>query len=600
MNAMPQEDTRNTVTDAGALSRDRRYRRVAWTPGSIEPYTSTWIVVQRFILLNRPSPQSFEADFVLNDGSGTAMSLDCAINPGRSLRLSRFCRVTGEAAESLKWSQVGQYPPSLQPLFGRFVVWCRACLAESFHSVLYSLCGLKRCPVHDLPLEYRCRCGLAIPHGKLGSSFRTPGCCRCGFVFLKSAAARDPKHNPARDVMLGELTCWLETAASRFWFDLHDQWSRYPSIERYLIHAQHWAQASRAPEPPASWAIAELPQLRCERWACSSHEFGGEPGPVRHDTAPMSEFDAASAVFKAIKRHLLRHVLDGEARWWIEAFARSSDEMYILRHLTTNPRAQDAWCLLLWWQSCVWSVGLRDWFRRRAYRMPPQWEGKDPRAFPPERPLHPLDMAFQGSSRRWLLNWTTAGSLLMLWVAARKAVALAVANAEPVWGRGAVGERVFPAWSAARNSAGNLALCMDAPNATCWSPRTRTDKGARVQRAHEQACQRRLQTASQCASICAWYDAESQTWAAGLGIGLAATNDARKLRLFGETPCLFVISALRGLDGARFAAQSLAHPVAASARSPRGAINGLRTALARWTDDGRRMRGGPIARKWEP
>ncbi|WP_143606070.1 hypothetical protein [Variovorax sp. 54] len=408
-------------------------------------------------------------------------------------------------------------------------------------------------------------------------------------MFLELGAARDPKPNPARDVVLGDLSCWLETAASRFWFDLRDQWSHYPSIERYLVHAQHWAQAMRTPHPPTCWAITELPELRCERWACSAHEFGGQRENVGNDDiAPTLEFEAASAVFKSIKRHLLRHVLDGQVRRWIEAFARSSDETFIRRQLTSNANAhaQDAWCLLLWWQSCVWSIGLRDWFRRQAYQMPPQWEVKAVNLLPSEASMHPLDMRFQGRFRRWILNWTTAGSLLMLWVAARRAVARAMANGEPVWGRCAIGERVFPAWSVARDSNGNFVLCMDAPHEACWSPRRRQDKVTRVQRVNEHRLLRSERIASQCATVCAWYDADSPAWTMGPGLQLGIADDARKLRLLGKTKCFFVIFELKGLDGARFAAQSLTHPVAASAKSAKGAINGLRMALARWSEDG--------------
>ncbi len=573
-------------TFARAISRDRRFRRVAWTPHTIAPYSSMWITAQRFIVLNHPSQQAFEQDFVLDDGSGNAMSLDCVINPGRSLWLSRFCRVTGESVTSLSWSQVGQYPLSLQPLFGRFLVWCRACLEESFHSVLFSLAGLKRCPVHDLPFEYRCRCGLSVAHGELGSSFHKPGRCSCGFVFLEPSAARKPKLNPIRDTVLHELTRWLEAASVRFWFDLRDQWSTHPSIERYLVHAQHWAQVFRTPHPPTYWAIAEVPELQHKPWACVSHEFGGEPARVRQDIAPTSDFEAASAVFKAIKRHLLSHVLAGDVRQWIERFARSSDETYILRHLVSNPQARDAWCVLLWWQSCVWSVGLRNWFRRQTYRMPPQWEVKHPCTVPFETLLHPLDMAFDGSSRRWLLKWTTAGSLLMLWVAARRAVALAVSNAEPVWGRGAVGERLFPAWSAARSTSGKLVLCMDAPDQVLWSASSRSDKTTRAKRMQDQATQRCIRISSQCAPICAWYDLDDRTWTVGPGVGADVDEAARRMRLLGKTKCFFTIVALRCPDGWRFAAQSLSHPVAARAESAKGAINGLRAALAEWRREG--------------
>lgn len=174
----------------------------------------------------------------------------------------------------------------------------------------------------------------------------------------------------------------------------------------------------------------------------------------------------------------------------------------------------------------------------------------------------------------------------MLWTEARRAVALAVSSPEAVWGRGAVGDRLFPAWSAARSSFGKLVLCMDTPRETCWSPRSRTDKTTRAQRAQNLAAQRRIQIFSQCARVCFWYDVDTQTWTSGPGLAADVGGDAHRRRLLGETKCFFAIVALRGRDDGIFAAQSLSHPVAARARSAKEAINGLRTALARWTRGG--------------
>ncbi|MCR8960609.1 hypothetical protein M0765_023630 [Variovorax sp. S2] len=202
-----------------------------------------------------------------------------------------------------------------------------------------------------------------------------------------------------------------------------------------------------------------------------------------------------------------------------------------------------------------------------------------------------MHLVFGRTGRRWLLQWTTAGSLLMLWAAARKAAAAAVAQGGLIWGHGVVGERVVPAWSAASNRAGKLALCMDAPQMPCWSARASTDKAARVRRAQEQAGERRAHLASQCAPDCAWYDHEATTWTDGPRLDITGTADARKRHLLGETRCFFMIARLPHADGERFAAQSLSHPVAAIANSSAGAIHGLRMALARWKEEGGPLRG---------
>jgi hypothetical protein len=94
-----------------------------------------------------------------------------------------------------------------------------------------------------------------------------------------------------------------------------------------------------------------------------------------------------------------------------------------------------------------------------------------------------------------------------------------------------------------------------------------------------------MRIALQCAPVCAWYDGDAQTWTTGPGIGPEVSDGTRRRRLLGKTKCFFAIVTLRGSNGARFAAQSLSHPVAARANSPRDAINGLRTALAEWVQE---------------
>lgn len=570
--------------------RDRRHLRVAWTPGSVQPYCSLWLTVHRFLLLNQPSRRTFEADFTLQASRGAqSLSLDC-IKAGRQFRLLRFARVIGEPVDRFRWSTVGHYPQSLWPLFLPATRVCFRCMSESFHSVLYSLRGMDRCPVHDDDFGTICCCHYGYSEvGGLGTPFDRPGRCpRCSKAFLSAAVARDSKKNKRREEALQELTDWLQKAGSRAWFYLHDHWSSYPVMERFADHAQHWRQIERAPAPPATWLDPSRPR-REEEWVCKSHEFGGPAVRLRRDLPSLSEHEAASAVFKSIKRYVVHHVLESEGRRWLPMFSKSSDAWYIQRHLESSSQAQLAWTLLLWWQSCVWSVGLRDWFRRQSFKDIPSWdvasklngswrlpeEGSIQRGTPTS-----LASEIRGSARQWLNNWTTAGSLLILWWEAQRSMRRAVDFMEPIWGRGAVGGRMLPVWSAARDESGRLSLCMDSPAKRIWEAAPRHDGSERRRRTHEQAREWRVAVAETFKVPCLWFHSANYEWTSGQGPAIDDRSDIPRRRLLGETKTMFVLVSLQDCEATRrFAARCLALPVAASGETPKRAIQGLRMAV---------------------
>ena len=47
-----------------ALGRHSKRSRVTWHSGSIPPYSSLWITIQRLLFLNEPSREAFAKDFL--------------------------------------------------------------------------------------------------------------------------------------------------------------------------------------------------------------------------------------------------------------------------------------------------------------------------------------------------------------------------------------------------------------------------------------------------------------------------------------------------------------------------------------------------------
>lgn len=567
--------------------RDRRHTRVAWVPGSVQPYCSLWLTIHRFLLLNQPSQKSFETDFTVpGRGKGERLTFDTK-KAGRRFRLDRFARVIGEPIAQFRWSSVGQYPQSLWPLFLPATLMCPLCLGESFHSVLYSLQGMHRCPVHDVDFVPICQhCGAYSLVGTLGTPLTRPGRCRrCSSVFLSVQAARASPANKMRDDALGEITTWLSKAGSTVWFHLDGRSTGEPETTRFADHVSHWHQIDRGPEPPSKWFKRSHPR-RTNDWVCKSHRFGRQPVLLARTQSEISEKDAASAIFKSIKRYVVHHVLESGGRRWLSIFSQSSDSMAIRAHLESSPQAQLAWTFMLWWQSCVWSVGLRDWFRRQSFKDVPGWDeapklsrGWD---LPGEqsRPADTFDFLASPDTRRWLHNWIIAGRLLILWWEALGAMRRAIEDMEPIWGRGVLEGQLLPAWSAAREGDGGLILCMDSPPKTMWTPARRQERGERRRQTHEQAMEKKVALQKRVQTPCLWFHSDDYEWTSGQGPSLHSALDHRKLRLLGETKTKFVLVCMQEERVNRsFAARCLTFPIAASGTTPKGAIQGLRVAI---------------------
>lgn len=203
------------------LGRHSKRSRVVWHPGWTPPYSSLWMTVQRFFMLNQPTRCAFAQDFLVHPNASARISLDphgagAANNTVCPVRLRRFARVLREPLEMFRHACVGQFPRAVWPFFGDFAA-CPDCLRERFHSVLFSFNGLDRCPVHGVPLSGRICCETLSNAMALHEKSTPFGTCRCGAVFLAFAAARSPKANPARDRALGDVADWLMHAGSRYW-----------------------------------------------------------------------------------------------------------------------------------------------------------------------------------------------------------------------------------------------------------------------------------------------------------------------------------------------------------------------------------------------
>lgn len=551
--------------------------QITWVPGSIRPYASLWITVQRLLVLNRLGAADFRRTFVRHSvGGATHLSLD-SLTTDRftdTVSLLRLSRVLREPISCFWGSQVSQYPLQAWPSFSDRLVWCWKCLQEGFHSALFALRGLEHCPLHGVALAPFLPCGHAIARGSIGCVPRHPGqCARCGEVFLSAKTARQVGQHHGRDLRLRQLSQWLCEVGQRSWFDLPGPVSS--TNERFGKPLQSWRQSLRYVQAPAWWDGPPAPPdgFRCP-WRGEVHRYGG-PVPSTNAVALPTLSTAEDAVFKAIRRYAVHHVLANRRGWMTKLAACSKGEE--VGWLFREQEAMAAMAVLLWWQACLGRASWREWSRRLAPR-PGARDQHDAGPISPALLSNDLD----AQAFAWVGDRLRVTAALVTWRSAHEA-----AHAQGTLGRshgargesrGEAGRRLAPVWSTSELSSGQWSLCVDAPAQTCLVPAPIVDRPALklIARARHEA------TVAVVQAPCIWYAPETQAWRSGAGPTPGSRRDCKRHRLLHAPSTAFVVFPWAKSAKAGYAARCLSLPLAVHAATAREAINALRYAVGHY------------------
>ena len=510
--------------------------QITWVPGSIRPYASLWITVQRLLVLNRLSAADFRRTFVRNSAGGAAhlsldpLTADRLADPVSLLRLSRVLR---EPIGCFFGSQVSQYPLQARPSFSERLVWCWQCLREGFHSVLFALRGLERCPLHGVALEPVLPCGHPVALGSIGCVLRHPGqCAWCGEVFLSAKTARQVGRHHGRDLRLRELSQWLFEVGQRSWFDLPGPVSS--TNERFGKPLQSWRQSLRYVQAPAWWDGPPAPPdgFRCP-WRGEVHRYGG-PVPSTNTVTPPTPPTAEDAAFKAIRRYAVRHVLANRRGWMtkLAACAKGEEVGWLFR----EEQARAAITVLLWWQACLGRASWRDWSRRPAPR-PGVRDRHDLGPSSPALPSNDLD----AQAFAWVGDRLHVTAALVTWRSAHDAAhaqgGLGRSHGARGQSRDEAGRRLAPVWSTSELSPGQWSLCVDAPAQRCFLPAPIVDRPALklITKARHEA------TVAAVQAPCIWYDPQTQAWRSGAGPTPGSRGDCKRHRLLHASNAEFVV-----------------------------------------------------------
>ncbi|MBG6082466.1 hypothetical protein IWX58_004153 [Rubrivivax gelatinosus] len=427
---MPTGLTLQQTDDTCLRSGERRY---TWHRGSIQPYSSLWLIVLRFALLNRPKPSVLFED--LRGGKTnermTGLRLD-----GRGcwpdhefIDLRGLSKKLREPLEAFRYSSIGDFPAGFHELFLPSLAICPVCMAEAFHTILFSLRGIVECPVHKVRLLRECaRCGKVFKNRVLPFGIYAP-ICACRESLLDEVMARRPPRNLGRDQELAHLVECIEDKGRRYWVFVPDGYSNGLDFDALKHHLRMWADEAGEPYPP--WLEGDFGgrQKQGDRFRCIERSGVRLVDTVRkaHSGNSLKAVEwrrnslperRPRTIFKCIRRYLIRHVLGGDIRLLSEmdSFDREAD--------WPRPRREDivrfgAISFLLWSQSSYWGESEWDWLRRTIGSI------EKPAGFKPCRHrVGELKAPARNVGNVWVSDWLFASEFLDLWPSESDVLAL--------------------------------------------------------------------------------------------------------------------------------------------------------------------------------
>jgi hypothetical protein len=456
------------------LGHHSKRARVIWHPGSTPAYSSLWITVQRFLMLNQPTLAAFTQDFVVST-SGSASKAPNAYLVGRDrcpIRLTRFARVLKEPLLTFCCCHISMFSPAVRPYLGDFAL-CPACLGEGFHSVLFSFAGWRECPVHHTQL-WRRSFDKNIPDLCIFNELALPQ-LRCGrdCYDLPYSVARSPKANPDRDQAFADIADWLMAIGTRFWFSTPHIASQIDSLERFTERVSQLSAALNLTPKTPSWSAAsshftghpaDLASARFGSMKVAQKQINRQGDPWQTDATNINlnhYYNTLLGDFKAIRRHLT-HQLSGCSRYWLGQLDHATDESAIAAMLVRGgAQAQVAWDSLVWWRAVCSS----DFKSTPCLASRPFWlalDGEIPTGLG-GRLRSKAGEADLDSVHLWLVRWIGAAGLLAFWRAVRDAALEHKPPALAVAAKRLPPKRQDPEWSLGITAQQELILCIEHP-----------------------------------------------------------------------------------------------------------------------------------------
>lgn len=285
-------------------SRFKKTTVTAWSPRFARPGDSWWSIVHKFAAFNGLRGPVTRELLGLECNSTKCASDDSDIT-------DRSPHLLLEPSEARVRASATFVPQMILDEFGKEQLFhpdlrfCEACLAVGFHSPVYQIRYVQRCPIHDVALRSRCpSCHRKVPMSCSNQALAHAYACQCGHSFLMDIAKSGMR------ALIGELDtspiiAWQEWARS--WGNnwLFKEFASSPTKGMPLLGAQGARAAFNA-----LWSVRPP-----RHWTTDAVDF--ESAPPCHETALpqsrlLSELDPSTSrveqLFPVVQKHA-RHII---------------------------------------------------------------------------------------------------------------------------------------------------------------------------------------------------------------------------------------------------------------------------------------------------
>ena len=309
-----------------------------WHVGTLQPYSSLWLIMHRLSMINQISIA--EVRSISKTGS-FATRMHSLTENTNTLDIGALAAAIGERPQALSFSTMQPFAAWTHRYFlTTSIQYCPACLALGFHSVFQCLKLMRRCPLHGEWLRQHCSCGAPISACVSPSLYQDAGMCRkCFSRFLDVRQARQPSMPVENLSAFAEVRDWLlglgRRVSTMVAEDLADKVQSVrveatAELATRMLSLQYPRCLVPEPVPPNAETLRSVQSP----WASCG------PRSAERRMSPRT------MVFCAVDRYLRRHVLRGQR--WTTRLAMHADAQYIADRIAYEPEALLAWTYLLW------------------------------------------------------------------------------------------------------------------------------------------------------------------------------------------------------------------------------------------------------------
>ncbi len=406
------------------------------------PLASLWHTVHRVAALNAIKISELPFDMSLG-GRATAQAnllfnetLRYGANAGEALSVSALAAALGEPVQAFAWSHFGGLPQSCGCLFLPFLRICPMCLAQGYHSALFSVRLLTRCPLHQCAFVEDCACGQRFNTTVDRQALLRAGHCACGrTAYFTANTCRRPSMEPEALRALLPIAAWLQemTKVSRP-VPAHAR-LRQAHNRVFLSSLTIWCDklgigypAELVPtQRPASFSWSETPV--------------GKSSPLRQ--APGASADGAASrrrslwrdneattIYRAMLRHLRRHVARATESFAV-GFLLDPNPLAMARAMRDDRRAMVAFAEMLFCY-CMERLAMQ---RRWPYRSPHGlgWRIEDRLDDPAVEAGHEGAQGLSPDARAWVVRQAAAAMVTHAWRRAQGTALAAVRSGLADW-----------------------------------------------------------------------------------------------------------------------------------------------------------------------